>query len=187
VSTLDPRWGRHHTSLSCRDDGDILSKELIELIADLSFTDQEWAKLTAGDPVHFELRLKRPFYTDETLDGEPVSGDTWIIAAAYADKTETGTVKGVLGCLTDISRQKWAEDFQARRTDEAIELKRQQENFMDMTSHEARNPLSAITLCAESILTTLKELLNTDGDIIHVSRDTIETHHEGAEISTKSG
>ena len=97
-----------------------MSKEFIELIADLSFTDQEWAKLTAGDPVHFELRLKRPFYTDETLDGEPVSGDTWIIAAAYADKTETGTVKGVLGCLTDISRQKWAEDFQARRTDEAI-------------------------------------------------------------------
>lgn len=159
-----------------------MSKEFIELIADLSFTDQEWAKLTAGDPVHFELRLKRPFYTDETLDGEPVSGDTWIIAAAYADKTETGTVKGVLGCLTDISRQKWAEDFQARRTDEAIELKRQQENFMDMTSHEARNPLSAITLCAESILTTLKELLNTDENIIHVSRDTIETHHEGAEI-----
>jgi signal transduction histidine kinase len=91
-------------------------------------------------------------------------------------------VKGVLGCLTDISRQKWAEGFQARRTDEAIELKRQQENFMDMTSHEARNPLSAITLCAESILTTLKELLNTDEDIIHVAKDTIETHHEGAEI-----
>jgi signal transduction histidine kinase/AmiR/NasT family two-component response regulator len=91
-------------------------------------------------------------------------------------------VKGVLGCLTDISRQKWAEGFQARRTEEAIELKRQQENFMDMTSHEARNPLSAITLCAESILTTLKELLNTDEDIIHVAKDTIETHHEGAEI-----
>lgn len=91
-------------------------------------------------------------------------------------------MKGVLGCLTDISRQKWAEGFQARRTDEAIELKRQQENFMDMTSHEARNPLSAITLCAESILTTLKELLNTDEDIIHVAKDTIETHHEGAEI-----
>jgi signal transduction histidine kinase/AmiR/NasT family two-component response regulator len=111
-----------------------------------------------------------------------VSGDTVVLAAAYADKSESGTVKGVLGCLTDISRQKWAEGFQARRTDEAIELKRQQENFMDMTSHEARNPLSAITLCAESILTTLKELLNTDEDIIHVAKDTIETHHEGAEI-----
>jgi len=146
------------------------------------FTDQEWAKLTAGEPVHFELRLKRPFSTDETLDGENVSGDTVVLAAAYAEKSEAGTVKGVLGCLTDISRQKWAEGFQARRTDEAIELKRQQENFMDMTSHEARNPLSAITLCAESILTTLKELLDTDEDIIHVAKDTVETHHEGAEI-----
>jgi signal transduction histidine kinase/AmiR/NasT family two-component response regulator len=159
-----------------------VSETYNELISDHFFTDHEWAKLTAGEPVQFEIRLKRPFKTEEILHGEAISGDTVVLAAAYADKTEDGTVKGVLGCLTDISRQKWVEGFQARRTDEAIELKRQQENFMDMTSHEARNPLSAITLCAESILTTLKELLNTDQDIIHVAKDTIETHHEGAEI-----
>lgn len=151
---------------------------------DHALMDVEWAKLTSGDPVHFELRLKRPFETDESLNGEPIRGETWIIAAAYAEKNKDGAVVGVLGCLTDISRQKWAEGFQARRTEEAVELKRQQENFMDMTSHEARNPLSAITLCAESIVTTLKELLNTSADDNHirVTRDTIETHLEGAEI-----
>lgn len=144
--------------------------------------DREWAKLTAGDPVHFELRLKKPFKTDEMLNGEMVEGETWILAAAYADKKEDGTVKGILGCLTDISRQKWSEGFQARRTEEAIELKRQQENFMDMTSHEARNPLSAITLCAESILSSLKELLVSESGTITLPRDTVETHLEGAEI-----
>lgn len=151
---------------------------------DHALMDREWAKLTAGESVHFELRLKRPFETDEALNGESISGTTWILASAYADKNEDGVVKGVLGCLTDISRQKWAEGFQARRTEEAIELKRQQENFMDMTSHEARNPLSAITLCAESILTTLQELLNMNSgqDHINVTKDTIETHLESAEI-----
>lgn len=151
---------------------------------DHSIMDQEWAKLTAGDPVDFELRLKRPFEPGETLHGENICGETWILAAAYADKNEDGTVKGILGCLTDISRQKWAEGFQTRQTQEAVELKRQQENFMDMTSHEARNPLSAITLCAESILTTLQELLNTDIDIdpIHMARDAVQTHLESAEI-----
>lgn len=151
---------------------------------DHALMDREWAKLTAGDPVCFELRLKRPFETEEALNGESISGETWIIASAYADKSEDGTVKGVLGALSDISRLKWAEGFQARRTEEAIELKRQQELFMDTVSHEARNPLSAITLCAESILTTLQELLSTNKGqgLIQMSTDTVETHLESAEI-----
>lgn len=48
-----------------------------------------------------------------------------------------------------------AEDFQKRRMEEAIELKRQQENFIDMTSHEMRNPLSAILQCSDEITTSL--------------------------------
>ncbi|KAM0706698.1 hypothetical protein Q7P35_006027 [Cladosporium inversicolor] len=151
---------------------------------DHALMDREWAKLTAGDPVHFELRLKRPFETEEALNGEAIRGETWIIASAYADKNEDGTVKGILGALSDISRLKWAEGFQARRTEEAVEMKRQQERFLDTVSHEARNPLSAITLCAESILTTLQELvsINDGKNHIQMTKDTVETHLESAEI-----
>jgi PAS domain S-box-containing protein len=151
---------------------------------DHALMDREWAKLTAGDPVHFELRLKRPFETEESLNGEPIRGETWITASAYADKNEDGTVKGILGALSDISRLKWAEGFQARRTEEAIELKRQQNSFIDTVSHEARNPLSAITLCAESILTTLQELVSINGgqDHIQMTKDIVQTHLESAEI-----
>jgi hypothetical protein len=46
--------------------------------------------------------------------------------------------KSVFGSITNISQQKWAEDFQKRRMEEAIELKRQQENFIDMTSWVSR-------------------------------------------------
>ncbi|KAF2723553.1 histidine kinase M3YPp [Polychaeton citri CBS 116435] len=144
--------------------------------------DQEWAKLGRGEPVYFELRLKKPFVTGDFVGGEKVEGTTWIIAAAYTDNRKDGSVKYISGCLTDISRQKWAEGFQERRMQEAMELKRQQENFMDMTSHEARNPLSAITLCAESIASTLKTVLERPGDHLSASRDIFEAQLENADI-----
>ncbi|GAB7365113.1 hypothetical protein MBLNU230_g6203t1 [Neophaeotheca triangularis] len=149
---------------------------------DHALMDWQWARLGSGEPVQFELRLKRPFDSGEMMDGEHVQGTTWIIAAAYPEKRPDGSVKGILGCLTDISRQKWAENFQERRTKQALELKRQQEAFMDITSHEARNPLSAIIMCAESLATTFGEMRLVGQDPIAVSKDTLESQMESAEI-----
>lgn len=100
---------------------------------DHELMDREWGKLLVGETVSFELRLRRRFEVEEIVGGEKVEGFTWIIAAAYAEKDPDGTVVGILGCITDISRQKWAEGFQKRKMLEAVELKRQQENFIDMT------------------------------------------------------
>jgi PAS domain-containing protein len=96
--------------------------------------DREWAKLLGGESVSFELRLRRKFVAEELVNGEKVEGSTWILAAAYPERADDGRVVGLLGCLTDISKQKWMEGFQTRKMLEAIELKRQQENFIDMTS-----------------------------------------------------
>jgi PAS domain-containing protein len=96
--------------------------------------DREWAKLLGGEPVSFELRLRSQFVAADVVAGEKMEGSTWIIAAAYPEQAEDGTITGILGCLTDISRQKWMEGFQTRKMLEAVELKRQQENFIDMTS-----------------------------------------------------
>jgi len=57
-----------------------------------------------------------------------------------------------MGTLSDITHYKWAEEIQKRRMEEAMEAKRNQENFIDMTSHEIRNPLSAMIQCADSTL-----------------------------------
>lgn len=94
---------------------------------DHAIVDEEWAKLGAGASSSFEMRLRKPFKATEIVGGERVEGDTWILASAYSQKREDGTISSILGCLTDISRQKWAEDFQTRRKKEALELKRQQE------------------------------------------------------------
>ena len=77
--------------------------------------------------------------------------DTWVIMSAFPEKTPEGNLKSIFGCITDISSQKWAEKVQSERREEAVELKRQQENFIDITSHEMRNPLSAILQCADQI------------------------------------
>lgn len=103
-------------------------------------------------PINAEFRFKTIW---DDPNGNP--GDTWALASAYPEKTQAGKLKGIFGSITNISRQKWAEHFEKRRMEEAIEMKRQQENFIDITSHEMRNPLSAILQCADEISTTLTE------------------------------
>lgn len=103
-------------------------------------------------PMTAEFRFKT---TWEDSNGS--KGDTWVLASVYPEKDYDGTLKSIFGSVTNISQQKWAEDFQKRRMEEAIELKRQQENFIDITSHEMRNPLSAILQCADGISTSLTD------------------------------
>ncbi|CAI6081042.1 unnamed protein product [Clonostachys chloroleuca] len=88
--------------------------------------------------------------------------DTWVLMSAYPDKTPDGKINFIFGCITDISSQKWAEKVQSERREEAVELKRQQENFIDITSHEMRNPLSAILQCADQITNNITAFASHD-------------------------
>jgi len=80
-------------------------------------------------PVTHEFRFKTPWQ-------DPNGGrhSTWVLMSAFPETDEEGNLKSIFGSITNISQQKWSEDFQKRRMEEAIELKRQQENFIDMTS-----------------------------------------------------
>ncbi|KAK2606227.1 hypothetical protein QQS21_003398 [Conoideocrella luteorostrata] len=83
--------------------------------------------------------------------------DTWVLMSAYPDSHQHNTKESIFGCITDISMQKRAEHVQSDRRKEAVELKRQQENFIDITSHEMRNPLSAILQCVDQITGSVLE------------------------------
>lgn len=148
-------------------DIDTLTSAFIE--ADRDTVWAQWKKLLAGEQVHFECRLDKQFLTDEVFGGERMQGESWVLVAAYAmrnqntDGTNKASMKGVFGCMVDISRQKWIEGFQERQVKEQIERRRQQENFMDSTNHEARNPLAAITLCADDIHTLVTGIMKAPG------------------------
>jgi PAS domain S-box-containing protein len=101
-----------------------------------------WRRLvTNAAPINIEFRWKTPWE-----DKHRIQSDTWVLFSAFPEKDESGQLKSVFGSITNISPQKWAEGFQKRKMEEAVELKRQQENFIDITSHEMRNPYVVLML-----------------------------------------
>jgi PAS domain S-box-containing protein len=96
-------------------------------------------------------RWEPPIHGDEASDEH----HAWILAVTFP-LMENGEVVSLLGYVTDISRQKWAENVQSRNAALATDAKRRQEEFLDITSHELRNPLSAITQLADSILKSVE-------------------------------
>ncbi|TKA62197.1 hypothetical protein B0A55_10530 [Friedmanniomyces simplex] len=101
-----------------------------------------------------EIRLERSWVppVKDHSDATPVNAWTHVIAFPLM---ENGKAKLLMAYVSDISHQKWAEDVQTRNAAAATLAKRRQEEFIDVTSHEMRNPLSAITQLADGISRSL--------------------------------
>ncbi|KAH7386103.1 putative histidine kinase HHK16p [Pyrenochaeta sp. MPI-SDFR-AT-0127] len=105
-------------------------------------------------PLTREIQLKNP-QQRQHFNGEPI--EYWVLASSSPEIGPDGEVISIMGSITDISHMKWAQGLQDRRLREAEETKRQQNEFIDITSHEMRNPLSAILICADDIRDTLTQ------------------------------
>ena len=124
---------------------------------DQQLVEKMWQTLVVDTkPVSFEFRFKAPWQ-----DRRGDRGETWVLFSSYPERDHEGRLKSVFGSITNISEQKWAEGIQTRKMEEAVELKRQQENFIDITSHEMRNPLSAILQCSDEISGSLTQFRQT--------------------------
>ncbi|KAM3080472.1 hypothetical protein ACMFMG_005423 [Clarireedia jacksonii] len=116
---------------------------------------QSWADLLQGaSHVEISLRIKRIYFPPT---GEPEHACLLFLAFPYV---VNGEIKSLMCCTTDISQLKWAEASEARNAADAREAKRQQEEFIDVVSHEMRNPLSAIFQCAEMISNSFRDLVH---------------------------
>lgn len=96
-----------------------------------------------GVPAQVRLRIK-----NQTTDGLP----RWIEGMAFTETGGDGQVVSIQGWIWDISHQVFAETVKDERLREAIEHKEATANFLDMISHEIRNPLSSILLLANEVL-----------------------------------
>ncbi|KAJ4347698.1 hypothetical protein N0V95_005196 [Ascochyta clinopodiicola] len=140
---------------------------------DLPKVEEVWNTLVAGlAQVNVELRMKR-MYTSPT--GEEVPATIQALGFPYRDP-DSGQVKSVMACTTDISRLKFFGAFHARSAAEAREAKKQQEAFIDVVSHEMRNPLGAIVHCADAIIATAQEC-----ESVGVSTQCLEALDENAQ------
>ncbi|KAK4157013.1 hypothetical protein C8A00DRAFT_30107 [Chaetomidium leptoderma] len=129
---------------------------------DYSLLTDKLEKMVLEDKVqNVQVRLNTTWTADDG-SGHKVVVPRSVQATLMPVRTSEGIIQSFTGCLSDVSLQKWQLDWEKERKEEAIESKRQQENFVDMTSHEMRNPLSAIIHCADAItatLTRVQELL----------------------------
>ncbi|KAF4124782.1 Signal transduction histidine kinase [Geosmithia morbida] len=105
-------------------------------------------------PQSAEIRLKTT-WTAEDSAGNTIAAARSVLATFMPVTSSDGVLQSFTGCISDVSLQKWQLERERRRKEEAIESKRQQENFIDMTSHEMRNPLSAIIHCTDAIIASL--------------------------------
>ncbi|KAK1596865.1 hsp90-like protein [Colletotrichum navitas] len=130
---------------------------------DLPYLSESVARLVSEKkPQTAEIRLKTT-WTAEDAVGNQITAPRWVNATLMPVCSSDGVVQSFTGCVSDVSLQKWQLELETKRTEEAIDSKRQQDNFIDMTSHEMRNPLSAIIHCSDAIIASLarcEELVN---------------------------
>lgn len=122
--------------------------------------------------LQLQIRKARP----TNLHGEAI--DYWVMFIAQPEIASDGSLRSIMGSITNISQLKWAQNLQDYQLREARETRRQQNEFIDITSHEMRNPLSAILQCADDIATALAECQRTGAAI---QGDTIASCLESAQ------
>jgi PAS domain S-box-containing protein len=122
---------------------------------DLELVKSKWSGIfSSKDPTNIQFRLRKRW-----VDGNGVTmGPIWVTTSALPEYNEDGSVKGIIGTMLDISALKFAETVQQMKVQEAIEAKRQSLNFIDMVSHEVRNPLSAVFHCSDAAQETLADM-----------------------------
>ncbi|KAK3653398.1 hypothetical protein LTR56_004602 [Elasticomyces elasticus] len=105
--------------------------------------------MDGGPRIVEEFRLKRSWRCPDNREHS-----AWILGVCFP-VIEDNEVEVVMIYVLDISHQKWAEDVQMRNAAAARLAKQRQEEFIDVTSHEMRNPLGAITQLADGISRSL--------------------------------
>lgn len=132
--------------------------ENIAFPEDIAFCEGLFAKLVIDkSPIIFELRTRTRWSPPAEMCEPGLDSHEhyqWILCSAYPELDANNELVEIVGNVTDISKQKWAEGMQKMRTENAVQSKNHLEHFIDTTSHEMRNPLSAIMQCADGILSS---------------------------------
>jgi signal transduction histidine kinase/CheY-like chemotaxis protein len=166
------------------DDSVRRSKESFRWADHLHPEDQERANeemtrcLFQGVDICDTLRLRkdwRPPGSDIKSTVEPF----WVMYSVSPNLGTDSSTPSLTGSITDISHLKWAEQLQFRIAETAQRERRIQEEFIDITSHEMRNPLSAITQAADGILLSLQESKSLED--VKSAKDIIKLNAEAAE------
>ncbi|CAD0093465.1 unnamed protein product [Aureobasidium mustum] len=134
---------------------------------DLKLVESMWLSTIEGRaPVQAQVRLKAP--------GSGLPGDVrWVESMSFAERDENNAITSIQGWLLDVSPRKMNERLIGEKLQDALENKRATETFLDMLSHEMRNPLSSILQLADGIMSLLET--PPAPDTIESLRDSAQT------------
>ncbi|KAH9813703.1 hypothetical protein DFH28DRAFT_1128359 [Melampsora americana] len=125
---------------------------------------EEWMEeICSDDQDRMRGEFEVNFKSQTTSKGEFRWKDgSWCLYELSPFYDEMKVFAGCLGSTTDVTARKESERRQLEaaeaRARDAEESKRQQEAFIDMTSHEIRNPLHGIHQAAELLHTSLRSI-----------------------------
>ncbi|KAF1992547.1 hypothetical protein K402DRAFT_416197 [Aulographum hederae CBS 113979] len=125
---------------------------------DLELTENTVQKsIHSNDSVTIEARIVDKCALEEPRGNQSqLEASHHLLCTVFPEADEKGNLT-VICWLTDITTQKEAEDVLRRKMENAISMKRDLESFIDMTSHEMRNPLGSIIQCSDDITSSLQE------------------------------
>jgi len=91
-----------------------------------------WQQLVEErQPWSGELQLRRNAPNPVDPKGESI--ECWVLLAASPELSSDGSLRALMGSITEISHLKWAQGLQNRRLHEAESQRRRLENFIDIT------------------------------------------------------
>lgn len=100
---------------------------------DVSEVSKLWSQVLRG-PLQIQCEFRWVTTAEDGHSSEELI--KWCSMAVAPEMDDEENVIRVFGAIVDVSDRKHAESEQRKRLDEALEMRRQQESFIDMTSHE---------------------------------------------------
>ncbi|KAG8628245.1 hypothetical protein KVT40_004118 [Elsinoe batatas] len=133
-------------------------------------------------PITIEFQTKKDYQVVDQVTGHPISAPQHIVATCIPEFDEDGTCLNLQGWLYNVSHDRFAQRLLNSRLDEVTASKQNAENFIDMVSHEMRNPLSAILQSADGIVSMLEQSEHKDGSkALKMTEDTAESVLDASE------
>ncbi|PNS18819.1 Hybrid signal transduction histidine kinase K [Sphaceloma murrayae] len=132
-------------------------------------------------PVVIEFRTKNNWQVVDEVTGHPIQVPQYLHATCVPEFDEEGKVLNLQGWLVNVSHDRFTQRLLSSRLDEVTQSKQNAENFIDMVSHEMRNPLSAILQSADGISNMLRDRKTGKPTTLGLSGDTTESVLDAAD------
>ncbi|KAF2149032.1 hypothetical protein K461DRAFT_231689 [Myriangium duriaei CBS 260.36] len=125
--------------------------------------------------ITLEFRTKINFQVVDEVTGHPISVPRHLMVTCMPEFDEHGNVSCIQGWLLNVSQERFTQRLLNSRLEEVTASKQNAENFIDMVSHEMRNPLSAILQSADGVVSLLETSDHMEKRRLSISAETVES------------